>query len=71
LPRQATVEPTEPGRSLWVLFGGSLTGAPAKAAADRALLGDRGYQVGLLPDVLGDAPPAEELCRWVESLGVL
>lgn len=71
LPRQAVIEPSEPGRSRWVLFAVPLTGGPPKVDADRAALGDNGYQVGLLPDVLGDGPPAEALCRWVESLGLL
>lgn len=71
LPRQAVIEPTEPGRSRWVLFARSLTAAPAKADADQRALDANGYQVGLLPEVLGDAPPAEDLCRWVEALGLL
>ena len=71
LPRQAVIEPTEPGRSRWVLFAVPLTGGPSKVDADKATLDANGYQVGVLPDVLGDAPPAEELCRWVESLGLL
>lgn len=71
LPRQAVIEPTEPGRSRWVLFAVPLTGGPPKVDADKATLDANGYQVGVLPDVLGDAPPAEELCRWVESLGLL
>jgi hypothetical protein len=71
LPRQAVIEPTEPGRSRWVLFAVPLTGGPPKVDADRATLDDNGYQVGVLPEVLGDEPPAEELCRWVESLGLL
>jgi hypothetical protein len=65
------IEPTEPGRSRWVLFAVPLTGGPPKVDADRATLDDNGYQVGVLPEVLGDEPPAEELCRWVESLGLL
>lgn len=71
LPRQAAIEPSEPGRSRWVIFGVPLTGGPPKVDADRATLGKNGYQVGVLPEVLGDGPPAEELCRWVESLGLL
>lgn len=71
LPRQAAIEPTEPGRSRWVIFGVPLTGGPPKVDADRATLAESGYQVGVLPEVLGDGPPAEELCRWVESLGLL
>lgn len=71
LPRQAVIEPNEPGRSRWVLFGAALTATAAKIDADRAALDAKGYQVGLLPDVLGDAVPADELCRWVEALGVM
>jgi len=71
LPRQAVIEPTEPGRSRWVLFARSLATPPAKADADQRTLEANGYQVGLLPEVLGDDPPAENLCRWVESLGLL
>jgi poly(3-hydroxybutyrate) depolymerase len=71
LPRQAVVEPTEPGRSRWVLFGAALSATAAKIDTDRAALDAKGYQVGLLPDVLGDAVPAEELCRWVEALGLM
>ncbi|MEI6239827.1 MAG: trypsin-like peptidase domain-containing protein [Planctomycetia bacterium] len=71
LPRQAVIEPTEPGRSRWVMFAVPLAGGPPKVDADRTVLDDNGYQVGLLPDVLGDDPPAEELCRWVEAIGVL
>jgi hypothetical protein len=54
-----------------VLFAVPLTGGPPKVDADRATLDDNGYQVGVLPEVLGNEPPAEELCRWVESLGLL
>lgn len=71
LPRQAVVEPTEPGRSRWVLFGAALSATAAKIDTDRAALDAKGYQVGLLPDVLGDAVPADELCRWVEALGLM
>ncbi|MFM8379727.1 MAG: PDZ domain-containing protein [Planctomycetia bacterium] len=71
LPRQAVIEPTEPGRSRWVLFGAALSQTAAKIDADRAALEAKGYQVGLLPDVLGDAVPTDELCRWVEALGLL
>lgn len=71
LPRQAVVEPTEPGRSRWVLFGHSLAGPPAKAEADRRGLEKSGYQTGILPEPVGDEPPAEALCRWVEALGLL
>lgn len=71
LPRQAVIEPNEPGRSRWVLVAKSLTGAPAKLDADQKMLEENGHQVGLLPEVLGDVPPSEDLCRWVEALGLL
>lgn len=71
LPRQATISPTEPGRSRSVLFG-SLPGAPVnRIDDDRRRLEAAGYPVGLLPDLAGDGLPAETLCSWVESLGVL
>ena len=71
LPRQAVIEPTEPGRSRWVLFAASLAGPTAKLDTDRAALDAQGYQVGLLPEVLGDSPPTDDLCRWVEALGLM
>jgi len=71
LPRQAVIEPTEPGRSRWVVFGAALTETAAKIDADRAALDAKGYQVGVLPDVLGEDVPADELCRWVEALGLM
>lgn len=71
LPRQATISPTEPGRSRSVLFG-SLPGAPVnRIDDDRRRLEAAGYPVGLLPDLAGDGLPTETLCSWVEALGVL
>lgn len=71
LPRQATISPTEPGRSRSVLFG-SLPGAAVnRIDDDRRRLEAAGYPVGLLPDLVGDGLPTETLCSWVESLGVL
>ena len=71
LPRQATISPTEPGRSRSVLFG-SLPGAAVnRIDDDRRRLEAAGYPVGLLPDLAGDGLPTETLCSWVESLGVL
>lgn len=71
LPRQATIEPAEPGRSRWVLFGQSADQALPRLAADRQRLTDNGFPVGMLGEMLGDAVPAESLCAWVECLGVL
>ena len=71
LPRQATVEPTEPGRSRVVLFGASPGADVAREEADRRRLEAAGYPVGLLPELSGDAVPAETLGAWVEALGVL
>ncbi|MFO0422641.1 MAG: trypsin-like peptidase domain-containing protein, partial [Planctomycetia bacterium] len=69
LPRQAAIEPAEPGRSRWVLFGQSADQALPRLAADRQRLTDNGFPVGMLGEMLGDAVPAESLCAWVESLG--
>ncbi|MFN5756416.1 MAG: hypothetical protein ACK48M_06455, partial [Planctomycetia bacterium] len=71
LPPQAAIEPAEPGRSRWVLFGQSADQALPRLAADRQRLTDNGFPVGMLGEMLGDAVPAESLCAWVESLGVL
>lgn len=71
LPRQAAIEPAEPGRSRWVLFGQSADQALPRLAADRQKLTDNGFPVGMLGEMPGDAVPAEALCAWVESLGVL
>jgi serine protease Do len=71
LPRQASIEPAEPGRSLWVIFGQSAAEPLPRLAAERQKLADNGFPVGMLADMLGDAVPAESLCAWVECLGVL
>lgn len=71
LPRQAAIEPAEPGRSRWVLFGQSADQALPRLAADRQRLADNGFPAGMLGEMLGDAVPAESLCAWVECLGVL
>jgi hypothetical protein len=71
LPRQATIERAEPGRSRWVLFGQSAAQPLPRIAADRQKLADNGFPVGMLAEMLGDAVPAEALCAWVECLGVL
>ena len=76
LPRQATVEPPEPGRSRWVLFG--RVGESADAAqlaprieADRRRLEESGMVAGVLPLELGPLVPTAALLAWVEALGVL
>jgi poly(3-hydroxybutyrate) depolymerase len=75
LPRQATVEPAEPGRSRWVLLGT----APGDAAvdlsprveADRRRLDEAGFAAGTLPIGQGGRVPAATLAAWVEALGLL
>ena len=71
LPRQATLEPTEPGRSRTVVFGSLPGAAVERVDADIRRLDAAGYPVGILPELVGDALPAETLCSWVEALGVL
>ncbi len=71
LPRQAIVEPAEPGGSRSVLLSRSSTQPVPKLDADRKRLEEAGYPVGILPDLVGDSIPTEILCGWVESLGVL
>lgn len=73
LPRQAKVEPAEPGRFRWILFGGGEKngGLAPRAEADRARLMAAGHDVGLLPGRADDALPVEILCSFVEALGVL
>jgi serine protease Do len=72
LPRQATIEPVEPGRGKWLLFGGRDAAAVARMETDRRRLERAGHLVGTLPVDAADAPPpAASLCGWVESLGVL
>ncbi len=78
LPRQATIEPVEPGRSKWVLFGtgaggdagGGANAAAGRVAADRRRLEAAGYTVGSLGTGGADVPAAA-VCAWVEALGVL
>ena len=76
LPRQATVEPAEPGRSRWVLFGGAAPAAGAaplspRAEADRRRLEEAGFAAGTLPMGQEGGPPAAALAAWVEALGLL
>ena len=76
LPRQAAVEPAEPGRTRWVLFG---TAADAAAAAQlsprveaaRRRLESSGFAAGTLPVTPGAGVPAATLAAWVEALGLL
>jgi serine protease Do len=73
LPRQARIDPAEPGRFRWVLFGPPLAQgrvAP-RIEVDRTRLVDAGYEVGILPERLDGSIPAETLCSFVEALGVL
>jgi serine protease Do len=76
LPRQAAVEPAEPGRSRWVLFGTPADAAEApqlspRAEADRRRLEEAGFSVGTLAVMRGEGPPTAVLAAWVEALGLL
>jgi hypothetical protein len=74
LPRQATIEPVEPGRSRWVLFGTTAAepgAAEGRRAADRRRLEDAGYVVGSLPAAGDGALPVATIAAWVEALGCL
>ena len=72
LPRNAQIEPSEPGGSRWVLLGpGTDDLTRERVAADRERLVKAGYAAGLLPDGDAAGPPAETLCRWVSLLGLL
>jgi serine protease Do len=76
LPRQAVVEPAEPGRSRWVLFGTAADAAAAaqlspRVEADRRRLEASGVAAGTLPMTPGADVPAATLAAWVESLGLL
>ena len=71
LPRQARIDPAEPGRSCWVLLGPGADGAgQARLAADRRRLEEAGLTVGTLPGA-GAVTPADLLGRWVSLLGLL
>ncbi|MFM8709624.1 MAG: PDZ domain-containing protein [Planctomycetia bacterium] len=70
LPRQATIESVEPGRSRWVLFGSSTEPSP-RAEADRQRLEKAGFTAGTLPVEQGGGVPAAGLAAWVEALGLL
>jgi serine protease Do len=79
LPRQASIEPVEPGRSRWVLFGttaaepatGESGTAEGRRAADRRRLEDAGYLVGSLPTAPAGNLPVAEIGSWIEALGCL
>jgi serine protease Do len=76
LPRQAAVEPAEPGRSRWVLFGTAADAAAAaqlapRVEADRRRLESSGVPAGTLPVTPGAGVPASTLAAWVEALGLL
>ena len=76
LPRQAAVEPAEPGRSRWVLFGTAADAAAAaqlspRVEADRRRLESSGFAAGTLPMTPGAPVPAATLAAWVEALGLL
>ncbi|MFN9370149.1 MAG: trypsin-like peptidase domain-containing protein [Planctomycetia bacterium] len=72
LPRQAMIEPVDPLRWKWVLFGAGAgtTDRHLRVDADKRRLTAAGYAVGVVPaDDAG--PPAELLCRWAVMLGLL
>lgn len=73
LPRQAKVEPAEPGRFRWVLFDPPRTDGklPPRVEADRDRLIQAGYDVGILPERNAETLPVETLCSFVEALGLL
>ncbi|MFM7035884.1 MAG: trypsin-like peptidase domain-containing protein [Planctomycetia bacterium] len=73
LPRQAKVEPAEPGRFRWILFAGAANDGRLSPLmeADRARLSEAGYDVGILPRDSDETVPVEMICRFVEALGVL
>ena len=76
LPRQATVEPAEPGRSRWVLFGNAANDKAAAQLApriisDRRRLDEAGFATGTLPLDQAAGTPAAALAAWVEALGLL
>ena len=71
LPRQASIEPVEPGRSRWVLFGTTGGELPARVEEDRRRLERAGFTAGTLPGEQGVATVAPLLAAWVEALGTL
>lgn len=74
LPRQATIEPVEPGRSRWILLGTTAAEPEATAVrrtADRRRLEEAGYVVGSLATAGDGALPVATIAAWVEALGCL
>jgi acetyl esterase/lipase len=76
LPRQAAVEPAEPGRSRWVLFGNAVNDKAAaqlapRITSDRRRLEEAGFATGTLPLDQAAGTPAAALAAWVEALGLL
>jgi serine protease Do len=77
LPRQAEVNPAEPGRDLWVLLDPPADDALRRVAADRDRLQEAGHAVGAMPaapEAGGseiDPTTADTLCRWVNLLRLL
>jgi len=78
LPRQAEVNPAEPGRDLWVLLDPPADDAQRRDAADRDRLQAAGHAVGVItavPEAGGggeiDLDTADMLCRWVNLLRLL
>jgi len=69
VPRQATIEQAEPGRSRWVLLGAGGEEVVARQADDRRRLEAAGHPVGGIE--AGDQIPMESLCRWASLLGLL
>jgi serine protease Do len=70
LPRQAKVEPAEPGQARWIVFGAGADALP-RVEADRRRLAEAGHAVGMLPPRPDAAIPVETLARFVEALGLL
>jgi serine protease Do len=76
LPRQAAIEPAEPGRSRWVLLGSGADAAGVvqlspRVEADRRRLEEAGYPTATLAVEQGGGVPAALLAAWVEALGLL
>jgi serine protease Do len=72
LPRQASIEPVEPGRSRWVLFGTTSGQATARVEDDRRRLEQAGFTAGTMAVEQGGAVAvAPLLAAWVEALGTL
>lgn len=69
LPRQAKVEPAEPGRPRWILFGPGKEPRP-RVDADRRRLVEAGHAVGTLPPRPVDSVPTETLAAFTEAVGL-